>query len=315
MRPVLDVDLGGIALRSPVMAASGCLRSIRDIHGLVDVRRLGAIASVSVTASAVAGSAGPRVAETPSGLLHATGHQNPGVDVFLEQELPVLARTGVPLFASVGGASLEEYLRVGTALAEAPGVVALEVNLACPSAERGGALFAHRPDHAAEIVGAVARSVRAPVFAKLSGDVADIVDVAGACVQAGAHGLTLIGAMPGMGVAPEARSPRLGSVTGWVSGPAIRPMAVRAVFLVSRAFPDLPIIGVGGVADASSAVEFLLAGAWAVQVGTAMLVDPDAPLEITKGILAYLRRHRIADPTQVRVSLRPARPVVEGGPS
>lgn len=302
-------------MRSPVMAASGCLRSIRDVHGLVDVRRLGAIASVSVTAQPVAGSAGPRVAETPSGLLHDTGHQNPGLDVFLAQELPVLARTRVPVFASVGGATLEEYLRVGTALAEAPGVVALEVNLACPSAERGGALFAHRSDHAAEVVGAVARSTRLPVFAKLTGDVADIVDIAGACIQAGAHGLTLIGSIPGMGIAPASRSPRLGAVTGWVSGPAIRPVAVRAVFLVSRAFPDVPIIGVGGVADASSAVEFLLAGAWAVQVGTAMLVDPDAPLEITKGIIGYLRRHKIADPSQLRLALRPARPAADGGSS
>jgi len=313
MKPILDVDLGGIALRSPVMAASGCLRSIRDVHGLVDVRRLGGIASISVTLQPVPGSPGPRVAETPSGLLHATGHQNPGLDVFLEEELPVLARTGVPVFASVGGGSLEEYLRVGTALAEAPGVVALEINLACPNAERGGVLFAHRPDHAAEVVGALARSTRLPVFAKLSGDVADIVDVAGACIQAGARGLTLIGAIPGMAIAPEIRAPRLGAVTGFVSGPAIRPMALRAVFLVSRAFPDVPIIGVGGVSDAASAVEVLLAGAWAVQVGTAMLVDPDAPLEITKGILGYLRQHRVADPSQLRLVLRPARPATDVG--
>ena len=304
MKTVLDVDLNGLALRSPVMAASGCLRSLKDVHGLLEVKKLGAIVTESITLRPVAGAPGPRVAESPAGIVWATGLQNAGVDAFATNELPQLARTGVPLIVSVAGSQLEEYVRVATSLADAPGVVALEVNLAVVNAERGGSLFAHRADHAAEVVGAVSRLTRYPVFAKLSADVSDIVDVAGACVQAGAHGLTMINAMPGMAIDVPGQRPALGAVDGWVSGDAIRPMALRAVHAVAQAMPDVPIIGSGGVTDTQAAVEFLLAGASAVQVGSAMLADPDAPIEITRGILRHLRAVKALHPAELRTRLQ-----------
>jgi len=308
VKAMLDVDLDGIALRSPVMAASGCLRSLKDIHGLLDVRKLGAIVTPSITLEPLHGGPGPRVAESPSGILTATGFQNPGIEAFLVEELPSLIRTRVPVIVSVGGTRLDEYLRVATDLALIDGIAALEVNLAFPNLERGGARFAHRADHAAEVIGAVSRMTRFPVFAKLSADVADIVDVARACIDAGAHGLTLINGVPGMVIDVDDERPRLAAGTGWVSGPAIRPLAQRAIFDVSQAFPAIPILGCGGISDGKSAVAAMLAGAWAVQVGTAMLVQPDVPLEITKDVLRHLRKTGLDSPSELRGGLRSAQP-------
>ena len=316
MRSVLDVDLAGLPLRSPVMVASGCLRSLKDVHGLLEIKKLGAIVTESITLRPAQGTPGPRIAESPAGIVWSTGGQNPGIDAFALGALPALAKTGVPIIVSVAGSQLEEYVRVSTALADAPGVVALEVNLASVNAERGGGLFAHRADHAAEVVGAVSRLTRYPVFAKLSADVPDIVDIAGACVQAGAHGLTMINALPGAAVAASAPddAPAAGVVAGWVSGAAIRPVALRSVLAVARAMPDVPIIGSGGVTDANAAVEFLAAGASAVQVGTAMLIDPDAPIEITRGILRHLRAARIGHPGEFRYRVHPRPPTPEEAP-
>jgi dihydroorotate dehydrogenase (NAD+) catalytic subunit len=313
----LSVDLGGLVLRTPVMAAAGCLRDPKDLHGLVDVRKLGGIVTPSISMFPLSGSLTPRVTESASGVLTATGWQNSGVEAFLEHELPAFARTGVPVFVSIAGQSVEEYVRVARSLHGAPGVSALEVNLACSDTERGGGMFAHRADWAAEVVGAVSRLSRFPVFAKLSPDVPDIVDVAGSCVQAGANGLTLINGVPGMGISPRTMKPQLGSLTGILSGPAVKPIAIRAVYLVSRAMPDIPILGVGGIAEAKDAVEMMLAGASAVQVGTSMLVNPSSPVDITKGVLAYLRAVGLSDPAKIRGTLRLPKPppddVQEGG--
>lgn len=304
MKASLAVDLAGVKLPTPVLAASGCLRSPRELSGLLDVRKLGAIVTTSITMLPSEGSPPGRVVETPSGVLASVGLQNPGIETFVARELPPLLKTGVPVFVSIAGWSVGEYVQVASLLQDVTGIAGIEVNLACASVERGGAVFAHRADHAAEVVGAVSRLSRHPVFAKLSGDVADIVDIARSCVQAGAHGLTLINSVAGMAISTRTRLPELGAVTGTVSGPAIRPLAVRSVFAVSRALPEVPVLGVGGIATANDALEMMLAGAWAVQIGTAMLVDPAAPIEVTKGILQYLRDSRSEDPAAIRGGVR-----------
>ena len=181
MRPTLATDVGGVVLPTPVMVAAGCLRSPKELHGLVDLHKLGGIVTTSITLAPNAGAPVPRVTETPSGVLSAVGWQNPGVEAFIEHELPALLKIGVPVIVSIAGSSLAEYVRVATALSQAGGLAGLELNLACPDEERGGDIFAHRASRAAEVAGAVARLTRLPVFAKLSADVYEIVEIAGAC--------------------------------------------------------------------------------------------------------------------------------------
>ena len=304
MKPTLTTDLGGLVLRTPVVVAAGCLRSPREMQGLVDLRKLGGIVTSSVTMQPRAGAPTPRVAETPSGVLSAVGLQNPGAEAFVREELPELLATGVPVVVSIAGSTVEEYVGVASLVSGVGAVAAMEVNLACADDERGGAIFAHRADRAAEVAGAVARASRLPVFAKLCAEVPDLVDVAGACVHAGADGLTLISGVPGMSMGVMTMAPQLGAVTGRVSGPAIRPFAEKAVFEVSRALPEVPIFGVGGISEPQHAIEMMLSGAWAVQVGTAMLVNPTAPIDIARGILRYLRAARMSEPADIRSRAR-----------
>jgi dihydroorotate dehydrogenase (NAD+) catalytic subunit len=300
VKATLAADLNGLALRSPVLVASGCFGTGREAVGLVDPGKLGGVVTRTITAAPRRGAPGPRVGETVSGMLSGVGWQNPGVDAFLEEELPRLTRPGLPVIVSVGGAGLEEFVRVTGALARAPGVSALEVSLGGPDEELALESFAARPERAAEVAGAVARLSPVPVFAKLSVLVSDLTETARACVRAGAHGLTLIDGVPAMAVETGSMRPLLGGVTGYLSGPAIRPIAVRAVHEVARALPDVPIFGVGGVSTWRDAAEMILAGAWAVQVGTAALVDPAAPVEIARGLLAYLREKGLSSPSDLR---------------
>ena len=314
MRQSLAVDLDGIVLGSPVIAASGCIGSGPDGIGLVDVRRLGALVTRSLTYAPSRGAPTPRVAETAAGVVTAVGLQNEGVEEFVAHELPWLVRHGAPVIASVAGASLEEYVHVAGHLQARTGVVALEVHLSGPDQERGGHPFYERIERIAEVVGAVSRVSRLPVFAKLPAMLPDLIDAAHACVRVGAHGLTLIDAVPAMVIDTARLRPRLGSVVGALSGPAILPVAVAAVYRVARSMPGVPIMGVGGVTTGDDAVQFLLAGAWAVQVGTAMLVDPDAPVAIERGIQAYLEQKGLASPGDVRGRVRdePATPLEAG---
>jgi dihydroorotate dehydrogenase (NAD+) catalytic subunit len=299
----MDVDLNGISFPLPVLAASGCLGTGRD-PGLVDLHRLGGVVSRSLTLAAARGSPTPRMAETPSGLLTWVGLQNPGVEEWMAEDLPRLVKAGVPVVASVAGTSLDEYLRVTGSLQGRPGVVALEVYLGAPDEERRGDPFYSRVERVHEVVGAVARLSRLPVFVKLPPLVPDLVETARTCVRAGAHGLTLIDGVPGLAVDAERRTPRLAAPVGLLSGPAIKPIALAAVYRVARAMPEVPLMGVGGICTGEDAVEFLLAGAWAVQVGTAMLVNPGAPLEVAQGILRYLRAKGLASPGDLRGRLR-----------
>jgi dihydroorotate dehydrogenase (NAD+) catalytic subunit len=304
LKPSLEADLGGIRLRVPVLSASGCLGAGREVGALVDVRELGAVVTRSLTYAPSRGAATPRFAETAAGVVTAIGLQNGGVREFLDVDLPRLAATGVPVVASVAGSTLEEYLSVTTALHVRPGIVALEVHASGADAERGGHPFYARSERLAEIVGAVARFSHVPVFAKLPPLLPDLVDVAHACVRAGAHGLTLIDAVPAMAIDAARLRTRLGSTVGSLSGPAIKPIALAAVHAVATAMPDVPIMGVGGVATAEDAVEFLLAGASAVQLGTALLVNPAAPAEVAEGLAGYLADKRIASAAELRGRVR-----------
>jgi dihydroorotate dehydrogenase (NAD+) catalytic subunit len=300
----LSVDLAGVRFASPVLAASGCAGTGRELAGLSDLRRLGGLVTRSLTFEPSKGWPGPRVSESPSGIVTGVGLQNSGVREFVAEDLPRLVKAGFPIVASVAGGSLQGYIRAASVLRDEPGFVALEVYLSAPDDENGGLPFYARIDRMAEVVGAVSRLSTVPVFAKLPALLPDLVPAARACVRAGAHGLTLIDAVPGMAVDVRRLRPRLGAVVGGLSGPAIRPIAVAAVFRVAQALPEIPIMGVGGIATAEDAVEFLLAGAWAVQVGTALIVNPSAPAEIAQGIASYLKAKGLASPGDLRERLR-----------
>ncbi len=315
VRQTLAVDLKGIRLAVPVVAASGCFGTGRELAGLTDIHKLGAVVTRSVTLRAIKGSPTPRLAETPSGMLTSVGLQNPGVEAFLAEDLPRLTRAGLPVIVSIAGSSLEGYVRVASLLQDAPGVVALEILLSGVDEERGDEPFVSRPEHVAEVVGGVARLSRFPVFAKLPAILPGLVEIARACVRAGAHGLTLIDAVPGMAVDVRKLRPRLAAATGGLSGPAIRPIAAACVFSVAQAMPEVPIMGVGGVATAEDALELILAGAWAVQVGTAMLVNPAVPGEVAQGILRYLKAKGVASPADIRGRIRVAAKPAPDGPA
>lgn len=304
MRADLSVDLGaGIVLPHPVMAASGCLGYGREGTGLVDARRLGGIVTRTITLEASVGAPPPRLAPTPSGLLTAIGLQNPGIDSFLDEDLPVLADLGPPIVLSIGGRRIEEFLRIAHAVHDVPGIVALEIYLSSPDEERHGT-FASRMDRTIELVGAVSRLTRLPVFAKLPLLGAELIDTAHACVRAGAHGITLIDGAPGLAIDARSHRPALASTYGLVSGPTLRPMALAAVHRVASALPHVPILGVGGIASGTDAIEFLLAGAWAVQVGTAMLVDPAAPVRIVRELMDELDVQGVRSVMELRGQLR-----------
>jgi len=304
VRRTLAVDLGGWILPTPVMIASGCAGTGRELAGLTDTRRVGAIVTRSITLHPRKGDPTPRIGESPSGITWATGMQNPGIERFLQEELPRFARAGTSLMVSITGGSLEEFVRLSSLLQNRPDVSAIELRLSEPDEEMGRPMLGAHHDRAVEIVGAVARMSLVPVFAKVPAAVGDPVELARAAVRAGAHGLTLQDSPAAMGVDAGSLKPSLGPVTGWLSGPALKPVTIRVVFEVARALPDVPIVAVGGVRSGRDAVELLLAGAWAVQVGTATLIDPAAPVEVARGIAAYLKEKRIASPGELRGRLR-----------
>ena len=272
----LSVALAGVGLDNPILTASGCAASGAELDRFTDVTELGAIVVKSITAEPRQGLPTPRMAETASGMLNAIGLQNPGVEAWIEQDLAWLRDRRARVVASIAGRTPEEFRHVARRLAATGGdtVVALEVNLSCPNVEERGLVFACSPDASAEVVRAVARESSVPVLAKLTSDVTDVTAVARAVAAAGADGVTLINTLLGMAIDPETGRPELFNGYGGLSGPAIRPVALRNVHQVHQALPQLPILGCGGVADVTDVVQFLRAGASAVSVGTATFVDP-----------------------------------------
>jgi dihydroorotate dehydrogenase (NAD+) catalytic subunit len=305
-RVSLVTDLERVRLPNPVMAASGTFGSGQEMASVMEVRRIGGIVTKSVTVRPVRGLPPPRMAETASGMLNAIGLQNPGIDEFVRKDGPFIAQVGVPVFVSVAGKTVEEFAEVAARLREIPQVAAIEANISCPNVERRNQVFACDPDAAGTVINRITQVTALPVFAKLTADVTDIVTVARECVRAGATGLSLINTLLGMAIDVDTFRPRLGAVTGGLSGPAIRPVAVRAVYQVSRALPDVPILGIGGIRTTRDAVEFLLAGAWAVQVGTASFFNPHATLEIAAGIGDFLAARGLRSPSDLRGRLQGA---------
>lgn len=296
----LRTGLSHVELPNPIMTASGCAAAGRELAQFFDVSKIGAVVTKSVMAAPRAGRPTPRMAETPSGMLNSIGLQGPGIEAFLQRDLPWLMSRGARAVVSIAGGSVEEYAGLARRLADAPGISAIEVNISCPNVEDRGTVFACDPSAAAAVLRAVRAHTRfdVPVFAKLSPDVTDIVTVARSCVEAGADGLSMINTLLGMAIDPDTLRPVLAGTTGGLSGPGIRPVAIRCVWQVREALPRVPIIGVGGVRTGRDALEFLLAGACAVEVGTVLFHDPSACPRIVRELEEELARRgidRVAD--------------------
>ena len=282
--PDIDMStrLGAVGLPSPVLTASGCAASGRELDQFFDITSIGAVVTKSIMLEPRSGRATPRMAETPSGMLNSIGLQGPGIHAFLEKDLAWLRERGARVMVSIAGGTTQEFEELAKILRDHGGFDALEVNISCPNVADRGQVFACRADSAAGVIGGVRRSTdpSIPVFAKLSPDVTDIGTIALACERAGADGLSLINTTLGMVIDVDTMRPALAGVTGGLSGPAIRPIAVRCVWQVREVLPDIPIIGMGGIRNGADAFEFILAGADAVSVGTVVFNDPSAPARV-----------------------------------
>ena len=289
----LAVSIAGISMSNPVLVASGTFGYGAEYHPVFDVSRLGALVTKGLTLRPCAGNPGRRLCETPAGLLNAIGLQNPGVEVFIGDILPAMRSYGVPVIANIAGATDEEYVALAERL-DGSGVAGLELNISCPNVQAGGMALGTDPCLAASVVAAVVQATSLPVIVKLTPNVTDIVGLARAVVDAGAAVLSLINTLLGLAIDVETGRPALGNITGGLSGPAIRPVAVRAVWQVAQAV-DVPIIGMGGICTGRDALEFILAGASAVAVGSAFFHDPLAAVKIIEDLERYCDRKGIAD--------------------
>ncbi len=289
----LRTEVGSVALRAPVMTASGTAGHGAEFANYLDPASLGAVVVKSMKADEWAGNPAPRVHPTASGMINSVGLQGKGVPHWLEHDLPDLLATGATVVASIWGSSVDDSARAAAALAEAPeGVVAIEVNVSCPNLEDRGSMFAHSRTATAEVIEA-STVVGRPMWAKLSPNAADLPEIAEAASGAGAEAVVLTNTLLGMVIDTESRRPVLGAKKGGLSGAAMHPVAVRAVFDVHEALPELPIVGVGGTSSGTDVVEFLLAGASAVEVGTATFADPRAPRRILGEFEQWCQRHGV----------------------
>ncbi len=291
-QPDLAVELCGIPLRNPVLLASGTCGYGTELEPFLDLRELGGIVAKSLTLEPREGTPPPRIAETPAGMLNAIGLENVGIECFLREKLPALPPE-LPVFASVFETEIDRYGEVCKRLDGAPGVVALEVNASCPHVKAGGIEFGQDPTALGALVRACRGATALPLLVKLSPNVTSITEMAQICEGEGADAISLINTLQALAIDVEKRRPVLANVLGGLSGPAIRPVALRMVYQVSRAV-SLPICGMGGIATGEDAVAFMLCGATAVQVGTASYVNPRAALEVRDGLRDYLERHGIA---------------------
>lgn len=284
--------VGGVTLPHPVMTASGTAGHGAELAPYTDLAALGAVVVKSLSADPWPGNPPPRVHETPGGMLNSVGLQGPGVAAWRADELPELLAVGARVVVSIWGTSVDDYARAAAAIVGAPAdVVAVEVNVSCPNHHARGEMFAHSVAGTEAVVGAVVEVVDRPVWAKLSPNVTDLVEIAAAAQRAGADAVTLVNTVMGMVIDIDARAPVLGGRGGGLSGPAIHPVAVRAVWDVHAALPDLPIVGVGGVTSGHDAVELLMAGASAVQVGTASFADPRSVGRVAAELTRWCRAH------------------------
>ncbi|MBP9021173.1 MAG: dihydroorotate dehydrogenase [Syntrophobacterales bacterium] len=300
----MEVTIGrGLTLKNPVMAASGTFGYGEEFARYVDLNSLGAIVVKGLSLEPANGNPPPRIMETPCGMLNSIGLQNVGVKVFLAEKLPFLRDYGTAVIANIFGETVDEYARLSEILSGAEGLKAVEVNVSCPNVEKGGIAFGSDPDRVAEVTRAVKGSADLPVIVKLSPNVTDIALIAEAAEGAGADAVSLINTLKGMSIDVERRVPHIGKVIGGLSGPAIRPIALRMVWeVVNRV--SIPVIGVGGIVDGNDALQFLIAGARAVQVGTANFMDPMATTKVLEGITDYMYRHSVRDINDLIGTLR-----------
>lgn len=300
--PDLRATIAGIPLQNPVMTASGTFGYAGEFVDLVDLNRLGAIIVKGLSLKPSAGNPPPRIVETPCGMLNAIGLENVGISAFLTEKLPFLKTLTPPLIVNIYGTCIEEYCELARRIDEADGISAMELNISCPNVKSGGLAFGVEPQAAYDVTHAVRNCTSKPLIVKLSPNVSDITRIAKSVVDAGANCLSLINTLTGMAIDIETRRPKLANITGGLSGPAIRPVAVRMVWQVSQAV-SVPIIGIGGIMTASDALEFLIAGAAAVQVGTANFVNPRATLDILEGIETFMREHHIGRLSEITGTL------------
>lgn len=301
--PNISVDIGGLRLKNPVMTASGTFSYGAEFKDLMDLNRLGAIIVKGLSPQPQKGNPPPRIVETACGMLNAIGLENVGIDAFITEKLPFLETLDAPVIANIYGQTVEDYAHLATRIEQVGGIDGIELNISCPNVKSGGVAFGVDPDVAESVVARVREKSTKPLMVKLSPNVTDVVQIARRVEAGGADSISLINTITGMTVDLEARKPILANITGGLSGPAIKPIALRMVWQVAGAV-DIPVIGIGGIMTAQDALEFILVGATAIQVGTANFVNPAAAVEIIDGMQAYLEAHDIADLASLKGSLQ-----------
>lgn len=299
----LSVNLGGLEMKNPVTVASGTFAAGLEYSDFVDISALGAVTTKGVSLNGWEGNASPRIAETPSGMLNSIGLQNPGVAHLKEFELPWLAKVGATTIVNVSGHSFQEYVAVIEALEDVDSIGAYEVNISCPNVDAGGLNMGTNTDSVSQVVGLCRAATKKPLIVKLTPNVTDITEIAKAAVAAGADALSMINTLTGMAIDAESQRPLLARVIGGLSGPAVKPVALRCVWETSRAV-DVPILGMGGITNGQDAIEFILAGATAVAVGTSNFMDPASTVKVINGIIDYCERHGVQDINELRGALK-----------
>jgi dihydroorotate dehydrogenase (NAD+) catalytic subunit len=290
--PDLRVDIGGLILQNPVMTASGTFGYAMEFKSLVDLDRLGGVVVKGLSLEPSKGNPPPRIAETACGMLNAIGLENVGLDLFIEKKVPFLSKLNIPVFANIYGTSVDAYGMLAERLNDVEAISGVEVNISCPNVKEGGIAFGSDPQMAHKVTQTVRSRYTKHITIKLSPNVTDIVQIAKSVEDSGADAVSLINTLTGMAIDIQSRKPKIANVTGGLSGPAIKPVAVRMVWQVAQAV-NVPVIGIGGIMTADDALEFIIAGAAAVQVGTANFVNPKATMEIIAGIESYLIEKRM----------------------
>ena len=302
-KPDLQVTIGGLTLKNPVMTASGTFGYAREFRNYVDLDLLGGIIVKGLSLEPSKGNPPPRVVETPCGMLNAIGLENVGLEQFLRAKAPFLKTLKTPVLANIYGTTADAYAALAARLNEVDAIAGVEVNISCPNVKQGGIAFGADPKTAAQVTAAVRANYDKTVMVKLSPNVTDITDIARSVEAAGADAVSLINTITGLSIDIHTRRPRLANITGGLSGPAIKPVAVRMVWQTARAV-SIPVVGVGGIMTADDALEFLIAGAGAIQVGTANFVNPHATMEIIHGIEHYLVSHKMGAVRELTGSLK-----------
>ena len=292
--PIMEVSIGGLELQNPIMTASGTFGYGEEYSPYVDLNRLGALIVKGLSLEPKEGNPPPRIIETTAGMLNAVGLENVGISAFIEEKLPFLRQFDVPVIVNVFGETIEEYRKVAEILSDVEGIAGLEINISCPNVKAGGIEFGTDPNLAYEVTHSVKSVTHIPVIVKLTPNVTDITSIAKRVEEAGADAISLINTLKGMSVDIEKRVPHLENITGGLSGPGIKPVALRMVWEVTREV-SIPVIGVGGIMNARDALEFLIVGAKAVQIGTANFVNPRATIDILEGIEQYMGENGISD--------------------